>query len=479
MLLELSGRGPLYRQLYDACKQSILDGTLKPDERIPSTRELSEQLHCSRNTVVNAYEQLICEGYLKSRRGEGTFICDLALSNAKPAGKLPAENLNPLKLTPKAIQIQQHAADYLHNSRHTAKYDFKYGDVRLDQKSLNQWQHLIKKNAGRFTQNYDQVQGDDGLRKAIADHLRISRGVHCDSGQIFITSGSQQALNMIARIFINPADIVITEDPCYLGSTLAFTTADAHIHRIAVDDEGLDIEKYAGATPKLVYLTPSHQYPTGVVMSARRRMKLIEWARRHNVIIIEDDYDSEFRYEGNPVASIHSMDIFRQTVYVGTFSKSLYPALRIGYIVAPPSLCEYFAAWKWNEDRHCSNFTQPVLAEFINQGYFARHIKRMRNSYAEKRLQLKDALNQHLGCRQTQSCAPAGLHVLTWLHDTRHQDIDQMLEAAWKLNLGLYPVNHLYENTPDEIGLVMGFTSLNLPQIDHGVQLLSRLLEDG
>ena len=337
MLLQLSGQGPLYRQLYDAYKQSILDGTLKSDERIPSTRELSKQLHCSRNTVVNAYEQLICEGYLESRRGEGTFICDLALSNAKPSGKVPAKNLNSLKLTEKATQIHEQATQYLSRFRHTPKYDFKYGDVRLDQKSLNQWQRLIKKHAGCFTQNYDQVQGDTGLREAIADHLRITRGVHCDADQIFITSGSQQALNMIARIFINPQDIVITEDPCYLGSTLAFKTADACIQRIAVDDEGLDIEKYKGNTPKLVYLTPSHQYPTGVVMSARRRMKLIEWAQRQNVIIIEDDYDSEFRYEGNPVASIHSMDIFRQTVYVGTFSKALYPALRIGYIVAPPS----------------------------------------------------------------------------------------------------------------------------------------------
>ena len=475
MLLHLSGQGPLYRQLYDACKHSILTGILKPAERLPSSRELSEQLNCSRNTVVNAYEQLICEGFLESRKGQGTFICDLALSSSMPSKTKQAKNLNTLKLSPQATHIHEQASYYLNRFRHRPKYDFKYGDVKLDEKSLKQWQRILKKHANSFTQEYDQVQGDSNLRHAIADHLRISRGVYCDASQVFITSGSQQALNMIARLFVNPGDIVITEDPCYLGSTLAFETAQASIHRIAVDEEGLDIEQYQGNTPKLLYLTPSHQYPTGVVMSARRRMKVIEWAHLNNVIIIEDDYDSEFRYEGKPVASIQSMDNYRQTLYVGTFSKSLYPALRIGYIVAPEILCDYLAAWKWNEDRHCSSFVQPVLAEFISQGYFARHIKRMRNNYAEKRLQLKYSLNKHLGSGQTQSSAPAGLHVLTWLQNTNNRDIDALLNDALQKNLGIYPANYLYKEPPKEIGLVMGFTPLPLQQIDQGVQLLSKL----
>ena len=478
MLLHLSGQGPLYRQLYNACKQSILNGNLKPEERIPSSRELSEQLNCSRNTVVNAYEQLICEGYLESRKGEGTFICDLAMSNSKPTNSIQTNNLNTLKLTPQACHLHKQASYYLDRFRQEPKYDFKYGNVRLDQKSLKQWQRILKKHANTFTQNYDQIQGDLTLRHAIANHLRISRGVHCDPNQIFITSGSQQALNMIARIFLSPDDIVITEDPCYLGSTLAFESANARIHRIAVDSEGLDIDKYKAETPKLLYLTPSHQYPTGVVMSARRRLKVIDWAHSNNVIIIEDDYDSEFRYEGQPVASIHNMDNYGQTLYVGTFSKSLYPALRIGYIVAPPRLCEYIAAWKWNEDRHCSSYVQPVLAEFIRQGYFARHIKRMRNSYAEKRLQLKHSLNEYLGNQQTQSSAPAGLHVLTWLHNSSYKDIDNLLNNALENNLGIYPVNYLYKNPPNEIGLVMGFTSLTLAQIEQGIRILSTLFTD-
>ena len=474
-MLHLSGQGPLYRQLYETYKHSILNGTLKPAERLPSTRELSGQLNCSRNTVVNAYEQLICEGYLESRKGEGTFICDLALSSPIPLKTKQAKNVNELNLTPQATYIHKHAGYYLSRFRNKPLYDFKYGDVRLDEKSLKQWQRILKKNASSFTQEYDQVQGDLNLRQSIADHLRFSRGIDCDATQLFITSGSQQALNMIARLFINPGDIVITEDPCYLGSTLAFKTAKANIHRITVDEEGLDIENYQGSTPKLLYLTPSHQYPTGVVMSARRRMKVIDWARLNNVIIIEDDYDSEFRYEGQPVASIQSMDKYNQTLYVGTFSKSLYPALRIGYIVAPEHLCGYFAAWKWNEDRHCSSYVQPVLAEFLRQGYFARHIKRMRNNYAEKRLQLKYSLDKYLNRQQTQSSAPAGLHVLTWLKNTNHQDIDGLLYDALQQNLGIYPANYLYENSPKEIGLVMGFTPLSLSQIDKGVRLLSKL----
>ncbi len=476
MLLELAGYGPLYRQVYEAFKSAILDDTLRAGEKMPSTRDLSQQYQCSRNTIVNAYEQLLCEGYLESIRGKGTFVSDLNHdSSPKKTSSVATSATN--KLTKQAKFIERQASYYLTTYRKTPKFNFKYGDVKLDQKSLHHWQRLLKKHTYNFEQNYDEVKGNERLRLAIANHLRMNRGVHCDAEQIIITSGSQQALNLIARCFISSSDCVITEDPCYLGSTLAFQSTDANIKRLSVDGEGLDIRQHKGKAPKFIYLTPSHQYPTGVVMSAKRRLDVIDWANQHDCLIIEDDYDSEFRYEGRPISSIHNLDHYQRTIYIGTFSKSLYPALRIGYIVVPENLSNALTAWKWNEDRHCGSFVQPALAEFIDQGHYARHIKRMRNVYAEKRLHLKYYLEKYLVDEQIHSSSPAGLHLLVWLKNLASKDLDRFLELSLEHNLGLYPVNHLYQSPPTNIGLVMGYTPLNLSQIKEGIMRLKKVIK--
>ncbi len=476
MLLQLAGRGPLYRQIYDAFKAAILDRSLRAGEKLPSTRDLSLQYQCSRNTIVNAYEQLLCEGYLESVTGKGTFVSDLKQNTlTKRSKSSPPSPSN--KLTQQAQFIEQQATNYLSNYRHTPKYNFKYGDVKLDHKSLHHWQRLLKKYTYGFEQNYDDVKGNAALRTAIADHLRIHRGVYCDPEHIIITNGSQQALNLIARCFLSHGDLVIAEDPCYLGSTLAFQSTGATIKRLSVDAEGLNIREYKGKQPKLIYLTPSHQYPTGVVMSAKRRLDVIDWANQHDCLIIEDDYDSEFRYEGKPISSIHNLDNYQRTLYIGTFSKSLYPALRIGYIVIPEYLANALTAWKWNEDRHCGSFVQPALAAFIDQGHYARHIKRMRNIYAEKRLHLKCCLEKYLGDQQTHSPSPAGLHLLIWLTNLKNKQLDKFLSLSLENDLGLYPVNHLYEKPPENIGLVMGYTPLSPEQIEQGVIRLKRILK--
>ena len=476
MLLQLTGHGPLYRQVYDAFKSAILNDTLRAGEKLPSSRDLSVQYQCSRNTIVNAYEQLLCEGYLESIAGKGTFVSDLKQnSTTKKTKQTPTSIAN--KLTKQAQFIEQQATYYLTTYRKTPKYNFKYGDVKLDQKSLHHWQRLLKKHTRGFEQNYDDVKGNFELRYAISNHLRIHRGVHCSADQIIITNGSQQALNLIARCFISKGDPIITEDPCYLGSTLAFQTTNANIKRLCVDEEGLDISQYQGKTPKFIYLTPSHQYPTGAIMSAKRRLDVINWANRHDCLIIEDDYDSEFRYEGKPISSIHNLDNYQRTLYIGTFSKSLYPALRIGYIVAPENLTNALTAWKWNEDRHCGSFVQPALAEFIDQGHYARHIKRMRNVYAEKRRHLKYCLEKYLGEEQVHSSSPAGLHLLVWLKNLDVKNIDQFLELGLANDLGLYPVNHLYDKPPKNIGLVMGYTPLDLKQIEQGIVRFKKIIE--
>ena len=476
MLMHLSGQGPLYQQVYHSFKNAILEDVLRAGEKLPSSRDLSTQYKCSRNTIVNAYEQLICEGYLESISGKGTFVSDLQQEPTKKQKKTSSTSQNR-KLSKQAKFIEKQASHYLTNFRHSPKYNFKYGDVKLDQKSLHHWQRLLKKHTQGFEQNYDDVKGNLSLRIAIANHLRINRGVHCNPEQIIITNGSQQALNLISRCFINIGDLIITEDPCYLGSTLAFESANATIQRLAVDTEGLDISQYNGKQPKLIYLTPSHQYPTGVVMSAKRRLDVIEWADQYDCLIIEDDYDSEFRYEGQPISSIHNLDKYLRTLYVGTFSKSLYPALRIGYIVVPENLIDALTAWKWNEDRHCGSFVQPALAEFIVQGHYARHIKRMRNIYAEKRLHLKYCLEKYLGDMQTHSASPAGLHLLIWLKNLSTQHLDRLLKLSLENDLGFYPVNHLYKKSPKAIGLVMGYTPLSLEQIEQGIIGLKKVIK--
>jgi GntR family transcriptional regulator/MocR family aminotransferase len=290
-------------------------------------------------------------------------------------------------------------------------------------------------------------------------------------------NGSQQAIDLTARVLVDPNDIVVIEEPHYQGARKVFAAAGAELVFSSVDTEGLDAATLpaAAGSAKLAYVTPSHQFPTGAVMTLARRLALLAWAERTAAFVFEDDYDSEYRYEGKPIEAVQGLDRANRVIYTGTFSKVMYPALRAGYMVLPPPLVEPVAAAKWLSDRHTPTLEQEALAEFIVEGHFERHLRRSRMRNAARRAALLDALDTHLGDRVEVSGANAGIHMLVWLRDLAPEDLDPLVERAARAGVGIYPVTPYFATPPPRAGLVMGYASMNEKDIQEGVRVLAEV----
>ncbi len=413
---------PLHLQLYQSVQKSILSGTLVPGTRLPSTRALADELGISRNTIVAAFEQLLAEGYVEARVGSGTHV----------AHALPDQ---PQKLLRRLSEPdrRQDASDRSHRARakstpvaaarlRPAARAFRPGVPALDalpvrtlgKIAANRWRHSSSQLV-----DYGDPAGYRPLREAIAAYLGAARGVHCEAGQVIVVAGSQQALNLATRLLVEPGDDVLFEDPGYIGARAAFLSAGARLVPVPVDEQGIDIGRASRTNPRarLVYVTPSHQYPLGVTMSLTRRLALLDWARSSGSLVLEDDYDSEFRYAGRPLPALQGLGGANEVIYIGTFSKVLYPSLRLGYMVVPPDLVDAFIAARAVADRHSPLLEQAVLADFMSEGHFARHIRRMRTLYAERQAALIAAAQHELGPLLEVQPAEAGMHLVGWLPD--------------------------------------------------------------
>jgi GntR family transcriptional regulator/MocR family aminotransferase len=327
---------------------------------------------------------------------------------------------------------------------------------------------------------YGAPEGHRGLREALADYLRLHRGVECEPGQVVIVNGSQQAMDLVTRILVNPGDAVVVEEPCYPGIRLLLTALGASVHPIRVDNDGLitnDLHSVPSPV-RLICVTPSHQYPTGSVMSLHRRLELIAFARKTGAFILEDDYDSEFRYDARPEKAVQGLDPDGRVVYVSTFSKVLFPALRLGYAVLPASLVEPFACAKALCDRHTPVFAQGVLAEFIRDGHFERHLRRVRLRVGERRKAMIGALGNSFKDGVAMGGENAGVHVLAWLPDVRQSALAGALARAEQLGVAAYPVDPCYVTLPRIAGLVMGYAALQPADIRSGVELLAKAFKD-
>ncbi|MBV8158489.1 MAG: PLP-dependent aminotransferase family protein, partial [Dyella sp.] len=393
---------PMYQQLSDWFRRAILDGHLQPGQRVPSTRHLAGELKISRIPVLSAYDQLLAEGYLETFTGSGTCVAR-AIPSAASAGRRSrlASNGEPAGA---ARRIARRAAQ-MHGPEQTwldSLGAFRVGMPALDRFPTAIWARLVNRHARRLTveqMSYADPAGHGPLREAIATYLGAARAVRCDASQVLITTGSQQALQICAHVLLDAGDRVWMEDPGYPGAHQAFRTSGAQMVPVPVDDDGIDVEegmrRARGA--RAVYISPSHQFPLGTTMTAARRMQLLSWAEHDDAWIIEDDYDSEYRFGGKPVASLQGLDTAGRVIYLGTFSKVMYPALRVGYMVVPKDLVPAFHAGRDAIDTFSSTLFQLAMTDFIREGHFARHIRTMRVLYRERRVALIEAIERWMG----------------------------------------------------------------------------------
>lgn len=489
MFVKLDGTGALYQQLYQSLRSAILAGQLSPGTRLPATRAMARELGISRNTVLLAYEQLLAEGYAVGQTGSGTYVASSLPDAMLTAAAVPeAVECAPQDVAPRLSTYGRHAAA---NSplnppsepdRPSAlRYDFRYGLPAVEEFPHDIWRRLLARrarSASLRSLRYGPPEGYGPLREAIADYLRRSRAVVCDPEQIVVVNGSQQALDLTARVLLDPGDRVVIEEPHYQGARQVFLAAGATLLPGRVDAEGLDVAALPqeASEARLAFVTPSHQYPSGAIMSLARRLALLSWAEDTDAYVLEDDYDSEYRYEGRPVEAVQGLDRNGRVIYVGTFSKVLFPALRLGYMVLPRPLVQPILAAKWLTDRHTSTLEQEMLTDFIREGHFERHLRRSRTRNAALRAVLLEALDTHLGSRISISGANAGIHLLVWLHYIAPDQLDALIAAAARVDVGLYAVTPYYMTPPNEAGLLLGYAAMTETDIRDGIERLAGVL---
>jgi GntR family transcriptional regulator/MocR family aminotransferase len=470
---------PLHKQIYDGYRGAILRGDLRPGQQITSSRTFAAELHVSRFPVLNAYAQLLAEGYFESRVGAGTFVSaalpEQLMSVAKSA-TVPAQNISG----PRPISRgSQRVPAFIPSIAQRGWGAFGVHQPAFDQFPFQVWSSLVTKHSqspqASAIHHIDPL-GLPRFREEIARYLRTARGVKCDPSQIMIVSGSQQALDVTARVLFDPGNRVWVEEPSYALERSVLIAAGCELCPVPVDNDGMDIaegiRRYRKA--RAAFVTPSHQYPLGVTMSATRRLQLLNWAQSSGAWIIEDDYDSEFRYESQPVASLQGLDANSRVIYIGTFSKVLFASLRIGYIVIPPDLVDRFVAVRFAMDIFPPYLYQEVLTDFIRMGHFGRHIRRMRQLYGERRAVLVECLREEFGDQVEIHGAAAGMH-LTITFPRPIQDREITARAAQE-RLWLWQLSTSYMSEAVRTGLILGFGSTPVEQIPRAASRLRALV---
>ncbi len=475
---------PMHRQIFEWFQTAIAEGRMRPGARVPSSRGLAAELGVSRIPVVNAYEQLHAEGYFETFVGLGTRV----------ASSIPSESLNVPKLGKRRTSAAHAANSVPRKLSHRASLwnksaaqpwldvlgAFRVSLPALDHFPVDIWSKLIARRSRAVSRTmlaYGDPKGYGPLREAIAEYVRTVRGVRCEASQILVTTGSQQGLQIASQVLLEPKDRVCMEEPGYPGARQAFAMADAQTIPIKTDAEGLVVSELArkGKRVKVVYVTPSHQYPMGMTMSAARRMQLLNWAAGNGTWIIEDDYDSEYRFDTRPIAALQGLDLDARVLYMGTFSKVMAPALRLGYLVLPKDLIAVCTAAKDCMDIFSPTSTQAVMADFIREGHFARHIRRMRMLYMERRKALVNALQSSLRDSVEVAGAEAGMHLAILLR-AGINDLAVSYEAA-RRGLSAMPLSSCRITSGERGGLVLGYGGVDIQDIQEGVRKLRACIQ--
>lgn len=474
---------PLHRQVYLRFRDAILAGQLVAGARLPPSRILAKQIGVSRNTVLLAYEQLLAEGFISGRAGAGTAVSRIF---PNPVAEVGAEV--PTRRHAKAGPVDSLAVAKTANlsiespsiyAPEEGARAFRVGIPALNAFPLDTWTRILSRtarNSGRLFLNYQPSAGDPRFRQAVAGYLGVSRGVRCLPEQVIIVSGAQMGLNLAARVLLKPDDHVWVEDPGYPNAIAVMLSAGARLVPVPVDADGLVVSSGEAlcTNARMAFVTPSHQFPTGVTMTLERRLALLDWAKREKAWIIEDDYDSEFRYVGRPLAALQGLDEHDRVIYLGTFSKVLFPALRLGYLVVPRSLVETFTQVRRVLDGHSSPLMQAVVSEFIEEGHFLRHIRKMRALYTERHAVLSGELKKRLGGVIDPISSHGGMHLVA---DIAAAYNDQALSRQAVSNRLVVPALSSYCMTANRKGLLFGFAAVNQREIRNAVARFAAIVD--
>ena len=468
---------PAYRWLYGAIRDAILQGRLAPGTRLPATRDLANQYGLARGTILSAFDQLRAEGYLRARVGAGTFVSDVLPDELLHARQAPqrSRRSNTAPMRRRLSKFAQRA-ERLGRFPDGPVRAFRLNQPALDLFPATLWAQLAGRRMRRASVSLlldCDAMGWRPLREAVAGYLTTARGVLCEPGQVAIVSGAQEALDLMARVFVDPGDAVCMEDPGYQGAARVFEAHSARVVPLPVDAEGMSVPPSDGDI-RVAYVTPAHQFPLGVTMSLCRRLALLDWARCGGALIFEDDYDSEYRFAGRPMPALQGLDRHGVVVFAGSFSKVLYPSLRIGYLVVPSDLVDAFAAAKSVTSRHAPVIEQAVLCDFITEGHFGRHVRRMREVYAERLGVLQESAQRELAGLLELTGVEAGLQTTGWLG----QGIsgDAAVAAAAERRVEVASLARNARRPLGREGLQLGFAAVGPAEIRRGARDLARAL---
>jgi len=482
--LDPDTKQPLNQQIYQGLRSAILDGRLRVGTRLPSSRMLATDLSISRNTVLNAYERLAIEGYLRGQSGGGTRV-STELPDDILRARVPLVTQTPKQTRRKISKRAMRIVDVPFRLRipelPRGLRAFRIGACALDEFPTAVWGQLVRRQHSRSAisaLDYGTAPGYPPLRTAVAVYLQSARGVTCDPEQVFIVNGSQQALDLSSRMLLDPGDTVWLEDPGYVGAYGAFVSAGARVVPVPVDSEGIQVAKGVrqALDARVAFVTPSHQFPLGVTMTLARRLELLRWAAKSGAWILEDDYDSELRYANRPLPALQGLDAQNSVIYTGTFSKIVFPAVRLGYVVVPQSMVDAFYKVRLFADVHPPIFTQAVMTDFIVEGHFERHIRRMRTLYRERQEALLDAARRHLDGLLNVLPADGGMHLLGWL-PPGIDDREASRRAAGD-GIEALPLSDFSLLRQRRGALLLGYSSLTPEAIDRGAKRLAASLED-
>ena len=469
----------MWRWLYTELRSAIIDGRLKSGARLPSTRNLAAQYGLARGTVVAAFQQLQAEGFVSSEVSAGTFVVPVpGWEMNTPAKRGSAPQVISRATIAKRTQSLLKTASVLPAS-HSIGKAFRGYEPAIDLFPVELWARIaarVYRKAPRSLYGQGDAGGYPPLRRAIAEYVGQSRGVRCSAEQIIVTLGAQQALDLLARVLLDPGDDVWMEDPGYPGASRAFQNAGARMNPIPVDRDGIDVARAIKSSPaaRVVYVTPANQFPLGTLMSAERRVELLSWATHAGAWIIEDEYDAEYRYSGKPIASLHSLDRSGSVIYVGTFTKMLFNALRIGFMVVPERLIETFRIARSFFDRHAPTLDQAVLTEFINEGHFGRHVRKMRQVYSDRSQLLAEEANRRLSGLIDVEHAQSGMRTVAWIKT--HITEMALTHRAKQLGLEVIPLSSYVSKYKQKPALTLGFAGCNASEIKRGVSVLEAAL---
>jgi GntR family transcriptional regulator / MocR family aminotransferase len=472
MILQLDGMGALSEQLARALKAGILEGRYTAGGWLPATRTLATTLGVSRNTVLTAYELLCAEQLAVAHPGIGTRVTSVtARQSARPGKACPPQSRY-------SARTRELGPNTLAGGKTSKRYDLQYGSPRVRPQLFVSWRRKQIAAAMRASTVYPSAKGLPPLRNAIADYLLRRRGVRCTADDVIVVGGAQQALTLTTRIVVDEDQEVVIEDPHYQYARHALFAHGARLSAVRVDGDGLVTGELPPRPPRLIVVTPAHQFPSGVVMSFDRRVELLNYAPKHNCWVFEDDYDGEFHYDSRPIPALRSLDIGQRVIYSGTFSKTLFPGLRLGYVVCPPALHDDMHRAKACDDLGCSSIEQTALATFLASRLYEKHLRTSLIELRNRRQALLTGIARYLGPHIERTTSNGGMHVVAWFRELSYADFERLLALAAQRSLGLYPIHPYYKKKPARPGLMLGFAGLAPGQLMTAMALLGECLHE-